>query len=128
VQDPGDRPDGGAGAVHAVPPRAPAGAQGEAVQVDPLKPTLKAPGAKRSKLKYAEPLSNFAINFNLRHYIKELTFAARGGEKLGICGRTGEAVQVDPIKPMLKAPRTERLRLKHGELLSNFAFGFNSRR
>jgi len=42
--------------------------RGEAVQVDPIKPTLKAPGTKRLKLKYDEPLSNFAFNFNLRHY------------------------------------------------------------
>jgi hypothetical protein len=38
------------------------------VQVDPIKPTLKAPGYKRSKLKYVELLSNFAFNFNLRRY------------------------------------------------------------
>ena len=34
-----------------------------------MKPTfLKAPGAKRLKLKYDEVLSNFAFNFNLRRY------------------------------------------------------------
>ena len=41
---------------------------GEAVQVDPMKPTLKAPGATRLKLKYDEPLSKFAFNFHLRRY------------------------------------------------------------
>ena len=41
---------------------------GKAVQVDPIKPTLRAPGAKRLKLKYDETLSNFAFNFNLRRY------------------------------------------------------------
>jgi hypothetical protein len=41
---------------------------GRAVQVDPMEPTLKAPEAKRLKLKYDELLSNFASNFNLRHY------------------------------------------------------------
>jgi len=41
---------------------------GRAVQVDPIKPTLKAPGTKRLKLKYDEQLSNFAFNFNLRCY------------------------------------------------------------
>jgi len=41
---------------------------GEAVQVDPMKPTLKAPGTKRLKLQYGEPLSNFAFKFNLRRY------------------------------------------------------------
>jgi hypothetical protein len=47
--------------------------QGKAVQVDPIKPTLKAPGAKRLKLNCDEPLSNFAFNFNLRRYSKRLS-------------------------------------------------------
>jgi len=34
-------------------------------------------------------------------------------------------VQVDPIKPMLKAPATNRLKLKHGAPLSSFGFKFN---
>ena len=41
---------------------------GRAVQVGPMKPTLKAPGTKRLKLKYDVPLSNFAFKFNLRRY------------------------------------------------------------
>jgi hypothetical protein len=41
---------------------------GRAVQVHPMRPTLKAPGSKRLKLKYGEPLSNYAFNFNLRRY------------------------------------------------------------
>ena len=40
----------------------------------------------------------------------------------------GRAVQVDPIKPMLRAPGTERLKLKQSVLLSRFAFKFNLRR
>jgi len=32
------------------------------------------------------------------------------------------------MKPALKAPGTERLKLKHDEPLSNFAFKFNLRR
>jgi hypothetical protein len=36
--------------------------------------------------------------------------------------------QVDPIKPTLKAPVSKSLKLKHDELLSNFAFKFNLRR
>jgi hypothetical protein len=40
----------------------------------------------------------------------------------------GGAVQVDPIKPRLKAPVTKRLRLKCGEPLSNCAYDFNMRR
>ena len=34
------------------------------------KPVLKAPVVQRLKLEYAEPLSNFAFNFNLRRYSK----------------------------------------------------------
>ena len=38
------------------------------MQVDPIKPTLKAPGTKRLKLKYDGLLSSFAFKFNLRRY------------------------------------------------------------
>ena len=37
-----------------------------------MKPTLKAPGIKRLKLKCDTLLSNFAFNFNLRRYIEGL--------------------------------------------------------
>ena len=37
-------------------------------------------------------------------------------------------MQVDPIKPRLKAPRTNRLEVEYDALLSNFAFNFNLRR
>jgi len=40
----------------------------------------------------------------------------------------GKAVQVDPIKPVLKAPGTMRLNLRDGKLLSRFAFEINLRR
>ena len=40
------------------------------MQIDPIKPMLKAPGTKRLKLKYDEPLSNAAFNVNLRRYIE----------------------------------------------------------
>ena len=43
---------------------------GEAVQVQPMKSKLKAPGTKLLKLKYDNLLSNFAFNFNLRRYNK----------------------------------------------------------
>jgi hypothetical protein len=39
----------------------------------------------------------------------------------------GRAVQVDPIKPTLKAPRTNRLKLNPDELLTKFVFKFNLR-
>jgi len=41
---------------------------GGAVQVDPIRPKLKAPGTKRLKLKYDKLLSRFAFKFKLRHY------------------------------------------------------------
>ena len=55
----------------AVAPRAPARRRrrrGRAVQVVPIKPTLKAPGIKRLKLIRDVPLSIFAFKFNLRRY------------------------------------------------------------
>jgi hypothetical protein len=45
---------------------------GRAVQVDPIKSTLKAPGIKLLKLKYGKPLSIFAFEFSLRRYNLEL--------------------------------------------------------
>jgi len=45
-----------------------ASALGKAVQVEPIKPTLKAPGTKRLKPQYDGLLSNFAFKFNLRRY------------------------------------------------------------
>ena len=41
---------------------------GRAVQVDPMKPTLKPPGTKRLILRCDIPLSTSALKFNLRRY------------------------------------------------------------
>jgi hypothetical protein len=38
------------------------------VLVDPINPTLKAPGIKRLKLKHDEALSSFAFKNSLRRY------------------------------------------------------------
>jgi hypothetical protein len=38
------------------------------VQVDPIKPTWKAPGSKSLILKYDKRVSDFGFSFNLRHY------------------------------------------------------------
>jgi len=46
---------------------------GMAVQVEPMKPLLKAPGTKRLKLEYDELLSSFAFKFNVRRYTLEST-------------------------------------------------------
>ena len=40
------------------------------MHLDPIKPTLRAPGIKRLKLKCEVPLSNFAFKFNLRRHDK----------------------------------------------------------
>jgi len=70
-----------------------------------MKPTLKAPGTKRLKLKYDVPVSNFAFNFNLHRYISVYDSSS---SSLNYYGR---AVQVDPMKPTLKAPGSKRLKL-----------------
>ena len=40
------------------------------MQLEPFKPTLKAPGTYLLKLKYDEVFPGFAFNFNLRRYTK----------------------------------------------------------
>jgi hypothetical protein len=50
---------------------------GAAVQIDPINPTLKAPGTKRSKLKYHKLPSSFAFNFNLRRYAQGVSVRGR---------------------------------------------------
>jgi len=97
------------------------------VQVDPIKPTLKAPGTKRLKLNYDKLLSNVAFKFNLRRYTRGAVMTGdEGGVKAMIV--QGTAVQVDPIKPPLKAPGIKCLNLKFNTLLSTFGFNFNLRR
>jgi hypothetical protein len=49
------------------------------MQVAPIKPTLKAPGTTRLKLKYYEVLSSFAFKFNLRRYTKSAPFRVMVG-------------------------------------------------
>jgi len=62
--------DNGANHLIAVPGGGdgPGGVLGRAVQVDPIKPALKAPGTKRLELIYDGPLSDFAFKFKLRRY------------------------------------------------------------
>ena len=47
------------------------------------------------------------------------------GHALSINFCIGEAVQVDPMKPTLKAPTSKRLKLVHEKVLSDCAFKFN---
>jgi hypothetical protein len=69
------------------------------VQLHPIKPTLKAPGTVRSKLKYDKQLSSFV--FKLRFQI-QLAPLHRGGGGVqrdrGVPRHRGKAVQVDSIK------------------------------
>jgi hypothetical protein len=53
------------------------GVQGRAVQVDPIKPTLKPPGTKRLNLEYNKLLLILAFKCNLRCYNKEKMQEAR---------------------------------------------------
>jgi hypothetical protein len=46
------------------------------MQVDPIKPVLKAPGTKHLILQFDEPLSNFAFKFNLHRYTLDAHLAA----------------------------------------------------
>jgi len=58
---------------------------GKAVQVDPMKPTLKPPGTKRSKLRCDKLLSTSAFKFKLRRYSVEVLCNPECDN--GACGR-----------------------------------------
>jgi len=58
--------------------------QGAAVQLEPMKPVLRAPRSMPLKLIYDGPLSNLAFNFNLRRYMKVLK-----GALTELCNKAG---------------------------------------
>jgi hypothetical protein len=58
--------------------------QGRAVQVDPIKPTLKPPGTKRLKPHYDKPLSTFAFKLNVRRHTKGQRAQALGFSSSGM--------------------------------------------
>jgi len=66
---------------------------GRAVQVDPIKPTLKAPRTKRLKLKCDEPLSDFAFNLNLRRHTMVLLALALSEDSRSRETRRNEIMQ-----------------------------------
>jgi len=73
---------------------------GGAVQVDPIKPTLKPPGIKLLTRKHDEPLSNFAFKFNLRRY--NWGFGSRRTQRsLGRRG-PGQGLALVPISAQLE--------------------------
>jgi hypothetical protein len=110
------------------------------MQVDPIKPALKAPGTKRLKLEYDGPVSKFAFKISLPPYNKDKTVTVSGVvtglDKLPIVSNgvvtgyktQGKAVQVEPMRSKLKAHGTERLKLSCDKLLSTVAFKFSLRR
>jgi hypothetical protein len=53
------------------------------VQVEPIKPVLKAPGTKRSKLKYDEQLSTPAFKYNLHRY-KQCVFVRSAARRAAL--------------------------------------------
>jgi len=83
-----------------------------------MKSKLKAPGTKRLKLNYKEVVSTlvqFCFQIQLAplhrgvHLQDDRVRHRAGGERARLPGR---AVQVDPIKPTLKAPGTKRFDTK----------------
>ena len=84
------------------------------MQVDPIKPTLKAPGTERLKLKCDEPLSNFAFKFNLRRYLQQLAvdniYPDTGSRKrilrhLSMCDTDSHPDKVERCRLTLPNPR-----------------------
>ena len=69
------------------------------MQVDPFKPTLKAPGSKRLILKHDQLVSNFSFNFHLRRFSEASFFltGVQGG------GGSAEAEEEDAAAPPLDA-------------------------
>ena len=107
---------------------------------------LRAPGAKRLKLTYDQPRSNLAFHFNCAATVWETTTPPppppatcdpateyRYSASSNYCLKKssagsyckGKAVLVEPMKPMLKAPGTKRLKLTYNNtasILSQFCF------
>jgi hypothetical protein len=63
------------------------------VQVDPIKPTLKAPETNLLTLEYDGPLSNFAFKTNLRRYNVVHAIASETSRTKGVGWRTGPALR-----------------------------------
>jgi len=83
---------------------------GRVVHVEPMKPTLMAPGIKRLKPKYDGLLSSSAFKFNLRRYTEAAKLAEKFPESTLENYHLGRTVQIPPyqthhpIEPTLKAP------------------------
>jgi len=93
------------------------GCRGRAVQVDSIKPELKSPRTKRLKPNCDVLLSTSAFKCDLHRYTEALVchLIVSGVLKVGRCGFT-------PCSPRADRVWFQRLKLKCGKLLSNFAF------
>jgi hypothetical protein len=80
------------------------GGHGRAVQIDFIKPTLKAPGPKRLKPKYDEPASKFAFRFNLRRYdmVDKIEDDAEDGQGLTLVPVPAQVELTLPLSAKLK--------------------------
>jgi len=77
------------------------------VQVDPIKPTLKAPGSQRFKPDCHRLLSNFVFKCNLRRY--SVVAALRDTTRLVGCGATfvaavSQTIMMSPVKTAKLGP------------------------
>ena len=74
------------------------------MQIDPIKPALKAPVTKRLKLIYVGPLSNLAFEFNLRRYTKGVIVAGFfGGQGVATFGGNDTLTTAGEAARMLSA-------------------------
>ena len=92
-----------------------------------------AAGTKPSKLEYDGPLSNFAFNFKLRRYSKDIdshdiVVRLNVAPVNGFEAKVGRCQLTEPKPELLKRAWFQRLKLKRDELLSTVAFKFNLRR
>ena len=78
------------------------------MQVDPIKPTLKASGTKRLKLRQVELLLSFAFNLNFCRYTPGgggvIALRARGWRFQGWAGLTRCGVARCPVGGVLEMP------------------------
>jgi hypothetical protein len=76
------------------------------------------------KPKCDEVLSRSAFKLCFQNQVAPLHLGVHGAAG----HHHGKAVQVDPMKPVLKPPGIKRLKLEYDKLVSDFAFNFNLRR
>jgi hypothetical protein len=85
--------------------------RGRAVQVDPIKPTLKAPGTKRLNLTYSKLLSSLAFKFKLRRYAAD----RNGSTALHLAVALGKVGRCN-FKPI----ETREVRARAGKVTPSF--------